>query len=134
MDPEIGKAGDVDSAMVILRTKSGRMVHIDNSRRASYGYDQRIEAFGAKGALFAGNPTPTAVTSLLEKGAGGDKPFHFFLERYAAAYQAELAHFLDVIDGKAQPMVTGDDGKKALALADACNESLKSGKFVEVSL
>jgi myo-inositol 2-dehydrogenase / D-chiro-inositol 1-dehydrogenase len=134
VDPEIGKAGDVDSAMVILRTKSGRMVHIDNSRRASYGYDQRIEAFGAKGALFANNPTPTAVTSLAERGAGGDKPFHFFLERYAAAYQAELAHFLDVIDGKAEPMVTGEDGKKALALADACNESLKSGKLVEVSL
>jgi myo-inositol 2-dehydrogenase/D-chiro-inositol 1-dehydrogenase len=134
VDPEIGKAGDVDSAMVILRTKSGRLVHIDNSRRASYGYDQRIEAFGAKGALFANNPTPTAVTSLAEKGAGGDKPFHFFLERYAAAYQAELAHFLDVIDGKAEPMVTGEDGKKALALADACNESLKSGKFVEVTL
>jgi myo-inositol 2-dehydrogenase/D-chiro-inositol 1-dehydrogenase len=134
VDPEIGTAGDVDSAMVILRTKSGRMVHIDNSRRASYGYDQRIEAFGAKGALLAGNPTPTAVTSLSEKGAGGDKPFHFFLERYAAAYQAELAHFLDVIDGKAEPMVTGEDGRKALMLADACNASLKSGKLVEVSL
>lgn len=134
VNPEIGKAGDVDSAMVILRTKSGRMVHVDNSRRACYGYDQRIEAFGAKGALFAGNPTPTAITSLNDKGAGADKPFHFFLERYAAAYQAELQHFLDVIDGKAQPMVTGEDGKKALALADACNESLKSGKLVEVSL
>lgn len=133
VDPAIGEAGDVDTAMVILRTKSGRLVHIDNSRRAAYGYDQRIEVFGSKGALFANNPTPTALVSLGDKGQGSDKPFHFFLERYSAAYQAELAHFLDVIDG-AKPLVDGDDGRKALVLADACSASLKSGGFVEVSL
>lgn len=134
VDAAIGQAGDIDTAMVILRTQSGLLAHIDNSRRASYGYDQRIEVFGAKGALFANNPTPTAVTSLVEQGAGADKPFHFFLQRYAAAYQAELAHFLEVIDGTAKPLVDGTDGKKALQLAEACQESMRSGRLVTVAL
>jgi myo-inositol 2-dehydrogenase / D-chiro-inositol 1-dehydrogenase len=134
VDKEIGAAGDVDTAMVILKTASGKLCHIDNSRRANYGYDQRIEAFGSKGMLQAGNPTPTAVVKTGETGPTADKPFHFFLERYEAAYRAELDHFLDVIDGKAKPMVDGEDGRKALALADAANESLKSGRAVEVKL
>ena len=132
VDPEIGKAGDVDTAFVLLKTASGRTATISNSRRAVYGYDQRIEAFGSKGVLFANNPTPTTVSGIDANGAMADKPYDFFLERYADAYRCELAHFLDVIDGKAKPLVTGDDGKRALALADACNESMKSGRMVEV--
>ncbi len=132
VDQAIGAAGDVDTAMVILKTPRGRLVHIDNSRRAAYGYDQRIEAFGANGMLQAHNPTPTAVVATTTTGAHGDKPFHFFLERYAAAYQAELEHFLAVLHGKAAPVVTGDDGRRALLLADAANESLRTGKLVEV--
>jgi myo-inositol 2-dehydrogenase/D-chiro-inositol 1-dehydrogenase len=132
VDPEIGKAGDVDSATVVLKTARGAMVTIGNSRRASYGYDQRIEVFGSKGVLFAHNPTPTTVVMLGEKGASADKPFHFFLERYADAYKAELAHFMDVIDGKEKPLVDGEDGRRALALADAAVESMKSGRAVEV--
>jgi myo-inositol 2-dehydrogenase / D-chiro-inositol 1-dehydrogenase len=132
VDPAIGEAGDIDTAMVTLRTASGRLVHIDNSRRAVYGYDQRLEVFGAKGALFAGNPTPTTVVSMGAGGVVADRPLHFFLERYAEAYRAELAHFLDVIDQRAAPLVTGEDGRRALLLAEAAQESLKSGRFVEV--
>ena len=134
VDKAIGDAGDVDTAVVVLKTRSGRLCTIDNSRRAAYGYDQRLEAFGEKGALLAGNPTPTAVTMLGAPGAVSDKPFHFFLERYADAYRAELDHFLDVVEGRAQPLVDGEDGRKALALADACNTSLHKGAAVEVSL
>lgn len=132
VDAAIGAAGDVDTAMVVLRTPSGRLVHIDNSRRAAYGYDQRIEAFGEKGMLQADNPTPTVVVATTTSGRHGDKPFHFFLERYAAAYQAELAHFLAVLAGKEQPLVSGEDGRRALLLADAANESLRTGRMVEV--
>ena len=134
VDKAIGEAGDVDTAMVILRTPSGRLAHIDNSRRAAFGYDQRVEAFGEKGMLQAHNPTPTAVVATTSAGQQSDKPFHFFLERYASAYQAELEHFLEVLAGKATPLVSGEDGRKALLLADAANESLRTGKLVEVSL
>jgi myo-inositol 2-dehydrogenase/D-chiro-inositol 1-dehydrogenase len=134
VDKAIGEAGDVDTAVVVLKTAKGKLCTIDNSRRAAYGYDQRIEVFGQKGALLAGNPTATAVTALGAGGTISDKPHHFFLERYAEAYQRELAHFLDVVEGKAQPLVTGEDGKKALALADACNESLAKNAAVEVRL
>ena len=134
VDKAIGEAGDVDTAMVILRTRSGRLAHIDNSRRAAYGYDQRVEAFGQKGMLQAHTPTPTAVVATTGTGQQSDKPFHFFLERYASAYQAELDHFLEVLAGKAAPLVSGEDGRKALVLADAANESLRTGKLVEVSL
>ena len=134
VDKAIGEAGDVDTAMVILRTRSGRLAHIDNSRRAAYGYDQRVEAFGQKGMLQAHNPTPTAGVATTGTGQQSDKPFHFVLERYASAYQAELDHFLEVLAGKAAPLVSGEDGRKALVLADAANESLRTGKLVEVSL
>ena len=132
IDPAIGAAGDVDTAMVILKTPKGRLAHIDNSRRAAYGYDQRIEAFGAKGMLQAHNPTPTAVVATTDAGARGDKPFHFFLERYASAYRAELEHFLAVLAGQATPLVTGEDGRRALLLADAAHESMRTGRVVEV--
>lgn len=132
IDQAIGAAGDVDTAMVILKTPSGRLAHIDNSRRAAFGYDQRIEAFGAKGMLQANNPTLTALVATTTTGRQSDKPFHFFLQRYAAAYQAELAHFLAVLDGKETPLVSGEDGRRALLLADAANESLRTGRMVEV--
>src|SRR5687768_18510808 len=84
--PDARRAGDIDSAMVLLRTASGRLAHINNSRRASYGYDQRIEVFGARGMLRAANHTPTSVERFGESGTLTDPPLHFFLERYAAAY------------------------------------------------
>ena len=132
VDPAIGEAGDIDTAMVILRTARGALCHIDNSRRAVYGYDQRVEVFGSLGMLHAGNPAPTTVTRFTREAVISDKPFPFFLERYADAYRAELDHFLDIIEGKAQPEVTGRDGREALALADAAVRSMELGRPVKL--
>jgi myo-inositol 2-dehydrogenase/D-chiro-inositol 1-dehydrogenase len=132
VDPEIGKAGDVDTAMVILKTASGAIAQISNSRRAVYGYDQRIEAFGSKGMLQAGNQTPTTVTFSGEPGVTGDKPLHFFLQRYEAAYRVELQHFVDCCLGKATPQTSIEDGRNALVLAEAAMQSLKTGQPIQL--
>ena len=130
VDPGIGAAGDVDTALITLRTASGRLCSISNSRRASYGYDQRIEAHGATGLLRAGN---VPVTTLERAGAGGfttavAQPF--FLERYAEAYRAELDAFVTALATGRAPTPNGQDGLAALLLADAAEASLRSGKAV----
>ncbi len=132
VDPAIGEAGDVDSAVVVLETAAGVLCQIINSRRAAYGYDQRIEAFGEKGLLLAGNRDARSLQTWSEAGIAGEKPLYFFLERYAQAYRAEMAHFLACLAGKALPKVAANDGLRALELAEAANESLKSGQAVKL--
>lgn len=132
VDMRIGQAGDVDTAMVTLRTASGRLCQISNSRRAVYGYDQRIEVLGARGMLEAGNQRGTTVVASTADGVTADKPLHFFLERYADAYRAELRHFLEVCAGTAEPLVGIEDGRRALQLAEAANESARSRRAVAV--
>lgn len=134
VDPAIATAGDVDTAVVTLRTASGRLCQISNSRRAAYGYDQRIEAHGAKGLLRAGNVTATTVE--LANGAGflTDPVLPFFLERYAAAYRAELDSFVGGVASGQAPKPDGDDGLKALLLADAAAQSAVTGQVVRVAL
>ena len=128
VDKKIARAGDIDSAMLILRTASDRMCHINNSRRAVYGYDQRIEVFGAKGLLRAENLGETTVQHYTERGTVSDRPLDFFLERYAEAYRIELAAFIGALNKK-QPMPVGaEDGRRALVLAEAAIKSLNSGK------
>jgi len=105
VEKRIAEAGDVDTAAVTLRTASGKLCQISNSRRAVYGYDQRLEVLGEKGMLEAGNQKPTTVVASTVEGVRGDKPLHFFLERYADAYRAELTHFLEVCAGKAKPIL-----------------------------
>jgi myo-inositol 2-dehydrogenase/D-chiro-inositol 1-dehydrogenase len=134
VDKEIALAGDVDTAIVTLKTKSGKLCHISNSRRAVYGYDQRIEAFGSKGMLQANNIMDSGLTFTGEQGSDSGKPQHFFLERYADAYRAELDNFVDCIRGKSKPLASIYDGLNALILAEAALESLKTGKVVAVSL
>jgi myo-inositol 2-dehydrogenase/D-chiro-inositol 1-dehydrogenase len=132
IDKKIGAAGDTDSAMLILRTASERMCHINNARRAAYGYDQRIEVFGAKGLLRAENVGETTIEHFHAKGTVSDVPLHFFLERYAAAYRAELAAFLSALErGQSMP-VGAHDGRQALVVAEAAIQSLKSGKAVPI--
>jgi myo-inositol 2-dehydrogenase / D-chiro-inositol 1-dehydrogenase len=133
VDPAIGKAGDTDSAMIVMKTASGRLCHINNSRRASYGYDQRIEVHGAKGRLQAGNRTATTVEMATAENVSGDKPLHFFLERYADAYRAELAVFVDAVVHQ-RPMPVGpEDGRQAIVLAEAAVKSLKTGRPVSIA-
>lgn len=130
VDPEIGELGDVDTAAVTLKTGSGAICHITNSRRATYGYDQRIEVFGSEGMLRAANVTDTTVEFSGGDGVTTDKPMHFFLERYAEAYKIELDHFIDCLEDGVQPLAGGEDGLKSLLLADAATESAKTGKAV----
>jgi myo-inositol 2-dehydrogenase/D-chiro-inositol 1-dehydrogenase len=132
IDPAIGEAGDVDTAVVTLRTPSGALCQISNSRRAIYGYDQRIEALGSKGALRAENVIESTVSFAGEDGIISDKPLHFFLERYAEAYRRELDHFIGAIASGAAPLVGGSDGVEALALADAGLESFRTGRAVRI--
>ena len=129
---EIGEAGDVDSTAVTIRTKTGRLCQINTTRRAAYGYDQRIEAFGSLGALFAENVVESTVAFAGADGIVTDKPLHFFLERYAEAYRRELDHFIAALSHNSAPLVGGADGVKALALADAALQSARSGRAVAV--
>jgi myo-inositol 2-dehydrogenase / D-chiro-inositol 1-dehydrogenase len=132
VDPAIGAAGDVDSAVVTLKTASGALCQIANSRRASYGYDQRIEAHGEKGMLRAGNVAESTLEFAGGEGIVGEKPLHFFLERYAAAYRSELDQFIEAVAGGTAPPTSGADGLRALALADAAVESLRTGRSVRL--
>jgi len=132
VDPAIGTAGDVDSAVVVLEPAAGVQCQIINSRRAAYGYDQRIEAFGEKGLLLAGNRDARALQAWSADGVTGEKPLYFFLERYAEAYKAEMTHFLACLAGKEQPKVVAADGLRALELAEVANASLKGGQAVEL--
>jgi len=127
VDPDIATAGDVDSAMVMLRTASGKLCQISNSRRAVYGYDQRIEVHGSGGMVSAGNRLESSVRLNTGAGERDDKIQHFFLERYAQAYEREAAHFRDILDGRTAPLTTGEDGHKALILAEAAAKSFREG-------
>jgi len=124
VDPAIGEAGDVDTAVVTLRAGSGALCQISNSRRAVYGYDQRIEILGSEGALKAENVAESTVVFAGADGIVGDNPLPFFLERYAEAYRRELDHFVDALTRATPPQPGGVDGVKALALADAALQSL----------
>ena len=131
VDPDIKEAGDIDAAMIVLRAKSGALIHINNSRRCAYGYDQRVEAFGVGGMLQAHNRFATSVQSWGKHGTGTrDTAQPFFIERYAEAYAAEVDHFVEsVLTGK-PPMSSFADGVAALKLAEAAGESMRTGKTV----
>jgi myo-inositol 2-dehydrogenase/D-chiro-inositol 1-dehydrogenase len=133
VDPAIGKAGDFDSVQVMLRTKSGRQAMISNSRRATYGYDQRIEVHGAKGMVSAENQRPVSIE--VANGSGYTRPplHDFFMTRYTEAYAAEIASFIAAMGGKGKAEPSGEDGLIALALADAAVKSVAEKRVVKVS-
>ena len=132
IDPEIGAAGDIDTAVVTLSYADGRLATIRNSRQAPYGYDQRVEILGSKGALSVENELESRLVKSTAAGIQAAKPVHFFLERYMTAYGIEWTAFVDaVVEGKSVP-ATVQDGVNALALAEAANISLRSGQPVAI--
>jgi len=132
VDPEIGKAGDIDTAVISLKFANGALGIIENSRKAVYGYDQRVEVFGAKGTAMADNNTPTSMIVLNESGTIRDKPLYFFLERYKTAFVTEMQAFVDAIREDKPTLVSGKDGLVPVLIAMAAKESLKTGKPVQV--
>ena len=132
VDKAIGEAGDIDTAVVIMETRSGKVAQISNSRRASYGYDQRVEAHGANGMAHAANVRETTVEVAGAHGFTRDKALNFFLERYEAAYRNELDAFVNAVKTGAKPRPDGEDGLKANLLAEAAYQSWKTKQRVEI--
>ena len=130
VDPAIAEVGDADTTAVTIRTRKGRLCQINTSRRAAYGYDQRLEVLGPGGMLAAGNHRPTEVSAHRAGAISTDPPEHFFLERYRAAYAAEMLHFADVLRGEARPRTTVEDGVRALEIAEAATRSWREGRAV----
>ncbi len=133
VDPAIGEAGDVDTVIVTMRLKNGALATIDNSRKAVYGYDQRIEVFGSKGSASSGNRTPDAHLLVDAAGVHESKPLHFFLERYAEAYVLEMRAFVDAVLNNQPSPVTGIDGLQPVLMGLAATRSLREGRPVKLA-
>ena len=132
VDDDIGAAGDFDTAVVNLKTASGKLCQISNSRRATYGYDQRIEVHGAKGMLRADNMLENTVELSNEQGFRTAPTQPFFLERYAAAYRAEMEHFVSCLNTGTVVTPTGEDGLKAQILADVADKAAREGVSIRL--
>jgi myo-inositol 2-dehydrogenase/D-chiro-inositol 1-dehydrogenase len=135
VDRALQEFGDLDTAMVTMKAASGALVHINNSRRAVYGYDQRIEAFGADGMVQSENLRASSLVRHSATATDAKDPLlEFFVERYAQAYVDELDAFIDVVAGKKPAAPDFEDGRCALLLADAAWTSIRSGKPSRVNL
>jgi myo-inositol 2-dehydrogenase / D-chiro-inositol 1-dehydrogenase len=132
VDPQIGALGDVDSAAIVLTTRSGKICQISNSRRASYGYDQRIEVHGSRGLLSADNLRPTTVELADASGYRRDPLLNFFMTRYVDAYRNEIAEFITALTAGRPMSPSGADGLKALALAEAAATSVRAQRVVHL--
>ncbi|MEB0204559.1 inositol 2-dehydrogenase [Pseudomonas sp. CCC3.1] len=134
IDPALmEKYDDYDTAMVQMQTASGKQCHINNCRQAVYGYDQRIEVFGSTGMLQMDNLRPTTIRRWNQDVTDAREPLlNFFLERYQQAYKSELDAYIDALVHKKPMPTTVQDGLKALQLADAAVESVKTGRAVRL--
>jgi myo-inositol 2-dehydrogenase/D-chiro-inositol 1-dehydrogenase len=133
VDPRVRTEGkDIDTAMLLLRTASGKMCHINNTRRAVYGYDQRIEVLGAKGMLRAANLAPTSVERFGAEATCVDNPWPNFQTRYAAAYAAELSSFIRGVEARKPVEVGPEDSRQVLVLAEAALKSSQTGRPVRL--
>ena len=133
VDPKIGEVGDIDTAIVTLRFQNGVLATIDNSREAVYGYDQRVEVFGSKGMVAAGNPLTDTVTFSGSEGSRTASPPDFFVERYKEAYLSELRAFILCIQKNTQPPVTGADGRAPIVMGYAALKSLRENRPILLS-
>jgi myo-inositol 2-dehydrogenase/D-chiro-inositol 1-dehydrogenase len=132
-DENAKTANDFDTAMFILKSKAGVLIHINNSRRAVYGYDQRIEIFGSKGMMISGNQTPTSVRKYTDTHTSSKEPIlNFFIERYEQAYKDQLNEFINSIKSNSKSKVTFEDGRNALILANAAYESHNNKRVVKI--
>ena len=131
---ECKEVGDHDTAMFIMRSQKGVLIHINNSRRAVYGYDQRVEIFGSKGMMISNNQSPTSVEKFDKNMTYAKDPIHFFfIERYDQAYKDQLDDFVNIVMNNEKPSVTFEDGRNALLLANAAYESFETGKSTKVN-
>lgn len=134
VDPAIGEAGDIDTAMITLKFANGAIGTIDNSRQAVYGYDQRVEVFGSKGSANNANLYPNTVTlNTANTVYRASLPLHFFLERYMQSYENELRAFIDAIINDTAVPVTGDDGRVPVVMAMAAKKSYEENRPVKLS-
>lgn len=132
VDPKIGEVGDIDTAIITLKFKNGAIGVIDNSRKAAYGYDQRIEVFGSKGCVSADNDLPTTTVLSTEEGVVSDKPKYFFLERYTESFVTEVKCFIDAIVNDKPTPVSGIDGLNSVLIGLAAKKSLEEGRPVKL--
>lgn len=128
VDAQIGEVGDIDTAMILLRFENGATAVIENSRKAVYGYDQRLEVFGSNGVLKIENPLMTNVSASDESGTRLDVNLNFFIDRYATSYLVEMQTFVDALIHKKEMPVGGKDGIDAIVLADAAYTSLRENR------
>ncbi len=135
IDSALGaELNEIDSAMIVLRTASGKQCHINNSRTAVYGYDQRVELMGSTGMILSDNRKPHEMRRYSAKTVEASEPYQFFfLERYLEAFMAEIDGFVDCVEQGASPLASFEDGRRALILAEAAYLSMREGRMVKVS-
>ncbi len=132
IDPAIGEAGDIDTAVIILTYEDGSMAIIDNSREAAYGYDQRVEVFGSKGLVKANNNFHDSHKLYTRQGIQGALPLNFFLERYAESYKTEISDFITSLENDEETPVNGEDGKLSLIIGLAAIKSIQENRPVKI--
>lgn len=133
VDPAIGEAGDVDTAVITMKMANGAIAVIDNSRRAAYGYDQRAEVFGSRGMAATANDTQSTVVISDERGVTGEKPLYFFLERYMQSFATEVKGFVDAIENDTETKVGALDGLMPVLMGIAAKKSLEEHRPVKLS-
>jgi len=133
VDPEIGEAGDVDTAVITLTFEDDSMAVIDNCRKAVYGYDQRLEVFGSKGMAQAENNFPNNHKLYTESCISGDLPLHFSLEIYDASYNQEIREFIDALVNDSEMPVDGEDGLLSIAIGLAAKKSVAENRPVKMA-
>ena len=133
VDPAIGEAGDVDTAVITLKMENGAIAVIDNSRRAAYGYDQRAEVFGSKGMVATANDTQSSMVLSNADGVTGEKPLYFFLERYMQSFATEVRGFISAIENDTDTLVGVEDGLKSVLMGIAAQKSVLEHRPVKLS-
>ena len=132
VDPAIGDAGDLDTVMITLKFTNGVIASIDNSRKAVYGYDQRVEVFGSKGCISVGNNYPNTATVQTEHNIRRDLPLNFFMDRYVDSYLEEIDQFLQAVLNKSPVPVSGKDGRIPVVMAHAARKSYEENRPVRL--